>query len=143
MSFRDNRALDQRNAQMKLAAAQQELADMDALHDMRDARDIQDERKPSAQSSPADDARPSDTIADVVDAGQRASSVVSTGSLPGIVAATVSVISHTDFFERAVSGEHLSLTITAEEVRKRLREDLMALQQDELARWRQIKPPQT
>ena len=62
-------------------------------------------------------------------------------SLPGIVSATVSVIGHTDFFERAVRGEDLSLTITAAEVRERLREDLMALQQEELTRWRQIKPP--
>ena len=36
MSFRDNRALDERNAKLKLSAAKQELIDMDALHDMRD-----------------------------------------------------------------------------------------------------------
>jgi hypothetical protein len=53
--------------------------------------------------------------------------------LPGIVAAALSVIGSTDFLERALRGEDVSLTITADEVRRRL----VASQEDELARWRQ------
>jgi hypothetical protein len=53
--------------------------------------------------------------------------------MPDIVAAAVSVIGRTDFLERALRGEDVSLTITADEVRRRL----TASQENELARWRQ------
>ena len=57
--------------------------------------------------------------------------------LPDIVASAVSVIGRTDFFARALRGEDLSLTITAEEVRTHL----LASQEDELARWQQKLQP--
>ncbi len=148
MSFRDNAALDERNAMMKLSAGEQELADMNELHDLREARDAAPSDEPLAAGAaeepmePADHAGVEHSPPPPQHDGQwersdreRATMAAPCASkpLPGIVAAALSVIGSTDFLERALRGEDVSLTITADEVRRRL----VASQEDELARWRQ------
>ena len=164
MGFRDNRTLDERNARLKLTTAEQELADMNALHDMREARDApepgstaeayhgpfhataspqqqqqqQQQQRQRQSNATGERDRQADIGAgdDARGAVSTISCAVSTGALPGIVAATVAVIGRTDFFERAIRGEDLSLTLTADQVRAHL----MASQQDELACWREVQP---
>lgn len=148
MSFRENSALDERNAAMKTSAAEQELADMNELHDLREARDAAPSDEPPAAGAaekheePAAQAavEPSPQLQQQWERSEsgRATVVGTPGTsraepLPDIVAAAVSVIGRTDFLERALRGEDLSLTITANEVRRHL----VARQEDELARWQQ------
>lgn len=144
MSFRENAALDERNAMMKIGAAEQELADMNELHDLREAREAAARDEPPAASATVENEEPAaqaavEASSPVQQQCARSESTRATAmdTLPGIVASAVSVIGRTDFFERALRGEDLSLTITAEEVRTHL----LASQEDELAHWLQKLRP--
>ena len=148
MSFRDNAALDERNAMMKLSAGEQELADMNELHDLREARDAAPSDEPPSAGAAEEPREPAGQVGVEVSPpppqrdgewessdSDRATMATPCASkpMPDIVAAAVSVIGRTDFLERALRGEDVSLTITADEVRRRL----TASQENELARWRQ------